>query len=108
MNPPSLHQEFVKTVAAIPPVEEDTTPDQSRRHYLLGIGTLANRLRDQLKAADMSELNFAKSFLTALDAKTTKYPSDHVFDPKTFPPRIPVCSVLLSPSLTDRLLPALL
>jgi hypothetical protein len=100
MNPPSLHQEFVKTVAAIPAVDGDTTPDQSRRHYLAGIGTLANRLRDQLKAADMSELNFAKSFLTALDAKATKYPSDHVFDPKTFPPRIPVCSVPQSSSLT--------
>jgi hypothetical protein len=100
MNPPSLHQEFVKTVAAIPAVDGDTTPDQSRRHYLTGIGTLANRLRDQLKAADMSELSFAKSFLTALDAKTTKYPSDHVFDSKTFPLRIPVCSAPQSSSLT--------
>jgi hypothetical protein len=99
MNPPSLHQGFARTVAAIPPVE-DTTPDQNRRQYLAGIGTIANRLRDQLKAADMSELNFAKSFLTALDAKTTKYPSDHAFDPKTFPLRIPVCSDPQSSSLT--------
>src|SRR5436305_10115492 len=90
MNSPSLHQEFVKTLAAIPAAHEDPAPDKSPRQYLAGIGTLANRLRSQLKAADMSELNFAKTFLTALDAKPTKYNSDHVFDPKTFATRIPV------------------
>lgn len=37
----------------------------------------------------MSELNFAKTFLGTLDAKNTKYKSDHVFDPKTFATRIP-------------------
>ena len=91
MNSPSLHQEFVKTVAAIPAAHEDPTPDKSPRKYLAGVGTLANRLRDQLKAADMSELNFAKSFLATLDAKSAKYSSDHVFDLKTFATRIPVC-----------------
>ncbi|ERF76520.1 hypothetical protein EPUS_08912 [Endocarpon pusillum Z07020] len=37
----------------------------------------------------MSELNFAKTFLQTLDAKSTKYPPNHVFDAKTFPTRIP-------------------
>jgi hypothetical protein len=90
MTSPSLHQEFLDTVAAIPPAPEETAPDRSPRNSLAGIGNLAKRLRDQLKAADMSELNFAKTFLTSLDVKTTKYPSDHVFDPKTFATRIPV------------------
>ena len=90
MNPPSLHQEFLNTVAAIPPAQEDTVPDRSPRNSLAGIGNLAKRLREQLKAADMSELSFAKTFLTTLDAKPTKYSSDYVFDPKTFATRIPV------------------
>src|SRR5436305_9576631 len=91
MNPPTLHQEFLNTVAAIPPSPEEAVPDRSPRNSLAGLGTLAKRLRDQLKAADMSELSFAKTFLTTLDAKTTRYSADHVFDPKTFETRIPVC-----------------
>jgi hypothetical protein len=90
MNPPSLHQEFLNTVAAIPPAAEDTVPDRSPQNSLAGVSNLAKRLRDQLKAADMSELSFAKTFLTTLDAKNRKYSSDHVFDPKTFTTRIPV------------------
>ncbi|KAF7510263.1 hypothetical protein GJ744_006959 [Endocarpon pusillum] len=37
----------------------------------------------------MSELNFAKTFLQTLDAKSSKHPANHVFDAKTFPTRIP-------------------
>jgi ubiquitin-like protein 4 len=37
----------------------------------------------------MSELNFARSFLTTLDSKATKYQPDHVFNPQTFATRIP-------------------
>jgi ubiquitin-like protein 4 len=37
----------------------------------------------------MGELQFAKQFLTSLDSKSTKYQSDHVFDPKDFQTRIP-------------------
>jgi hypothetical protein len=91
MNPPTLHQEFLNTFAAIPPAPEDTVPDRSPRNSLAGLGSLAKRLRDQLKAADMSELSFAKTFLTTLDAKNTKYSPNHVFDPKTFQTRIPLC-----------------
>jgi hypothetical protein len=101
MNPLNLHQESLNTVAATPPAEEDIVPDRSPRNGLAGIGNLAKRLRDQLKAADMSELNFAKTFLTTLDGKTTKYSPDHVFDPKTFATRIPVR--VRHPSLGDRL-----
>ncbi|KAJ9644427.1 uncharacterized protein PV06_06358 [Exophiala oligosperma] len=37
----------------------------------------------------MGDLQFAKQFLTSIDNKTTKYQSDHVFDPKTYQMRIP-------------------
>ncbi|KAL9621476.1 MAG: hypothetical protein Q9160_004119 [Pyrenula sp. 1 TL-2023] len=37
----------------------------------------------------MSETTYIKSFLQTLDSKPTKYPADHIFDSKTFPPRLP-------------------
>ncbi|KAL2423923.1 hypothetical protein ABEF95_009977 [Exophiala dermatitidis] len=37
----------------------------------------------------MGDLQFAKQFLTTLDNKPNKYPSDYAFDPKTFQMRIP-------------------
>jgi ubiquitin-like protein 4 len=37
----------------------------------------------------MSELQFAKSFLTTLDNKSTKYQPDHIFDPRTTALRVP-------------------
>jgi hypothetical protein len=37
----------------------------------------------------MGELQFAKTFLTTVDSKSTKYQADHVFDPKTFATRVP-------------------
>ncbi|EEH38750.1 hypothetical protein PAAG_08477 [Paracoccidioides lutzii Pb01] len=33
----------------------------------------------------MAELNFTKSFLTALDSRPVKLPADYVFDPQSFP-----------------------
>jgi len=59
------------------------------RPKLAGIALVPFLLLEQQKTANMSELNFAKSFLTTLDAKTTKYQPSHVFDPKTFGTRIP-------------------
>lgn len=38
----------------------------------------------------MTEVSFAKSFLSTLDNKNTKYQPDHQFDPATFGVRIPV------------------
>ena len=35
----------------------------------------------------MTELSFAKSFLTTLDSKTIKLQADHAADPKTFEPK---------------------
>jgi len=35
----------------------------------------------------MTELSFAKSFLTTLDSRPTKISAGHVEDPKTYPPR---------------------
>ncbi|KAI1506270.1 cell-cycle control medial ring component-domain-containing protein [Biscogniauxia marginata] len=35
----------------------------------------------------MTEVSFAKTFLTALDARPIKLSPDHVEDPKTYPPR---------------------
>ncbi|MCJ1382728.1 hypothetical protein MMC17_005841 [Xylographa soralifera] len=37
----------------------------------------------------MTELSFAKSFLSTLDSRPVKLPSDHAFDPKTFEPNGP-------------------
>ncbi|KAK5086160.1 hypothetical protein LTR70_008485 [Exophiala xenobiotica] len=37
----------------------------------------------------MTEVSFAKSFLTTLDNKPTKYQQDHIFDPATFGVRVP-------------------
>ncbi|OAP61530.1 hypothetical protein AYL99_03733 [Fonsecaea erecta] len=37
----------------------------------------------------MSDLQFAKQFLTSLDNKPNKYQPDHVFDPQTFQMRLP-------------------
>lgn len=35
----------------------------------------------------MTELSFAKTFLTTLDSKPTKLSEDHVEDPKNYPGR---------------------
>lgn len=52
------------------------------------------RLEDQKKrTANMTEVSFAKSFLTTLDNKPTKYQQNHIFDPNTFGVRIPVSAV---------------
>jgi hypothetical protein len=40
----------------------------------------------------MSEVNFAKVFLSTLDKKPIKLPADHVSDPKQYPNQSPVCS----------------
>ncbi|KAJ9642817.1 hypothetical protein H2201_008170 [Coniosporium apollinis] len=45
---------------------------------------LAGRLLPKKDA--MSEATFAKQFLTALDSRPIKLSSDHVADPKTYPP----------------------
>ncbi|MCJ1284253.1 hypothetical protein MMC26_003584 [Xylographa opegraphella] len=37
----------------------------------------------------MTELSFTKTFLSTLDSRPIKLPSDHVFDPKTFEPKGP-------------------
>lgn len=38
----------------------------------------------------MTEVSFAKSFLTALDSKPAKLPADYVEDPRNYPARTPV------------------
>lgn len=40
----------------------------------------------------MTEVAFAKSFLTTLDSKPTKYQADHVFDVASIGTRTPVGS----------------
>lgn len=35
--------------------------------------------------SEMSELSFAKQFLTALDSRPAKISADHVADPKNYP-----------------------
>ncbi|KAK2749144.1 hypothetical protein FQN57_006759 [Myotisia sp. PD_48] len=44
----------------------------------------------------MTELSFAKSFLSTLDSRPVKLPADHVFDPRTFAPRFPITLPRLS------------
>lgn len=39
----------------------------------------------------MSELAFAKSFLSSLDSRPIKIRADHVFDPERVGLRVPVC-----------------
>lgn len=40
----------------------------------------------------MSEVTFAKTFLSSLDRKPIKLPADHVSDPRKYPNQSPVCS----------------
>lgn len=44
------------------------------------------------REANMTEVAFAKSFLTTLDSKPTKYQADHVFDVASIGTRTPVGS----------------
>lgn len=39
----------------------------------------------------MSEVTFAKTFLSSLDKRPIKLPADHVSDPKKYPNQSPVC-----------------
>lgn len=39
----------------------------------------------------MSEVTFAKSFLSTLDKKPIKLAADHVSDPRKYPNQSPVC-----------------
>jgi hypothetical protein len=64
------------------------------KDYLVKLASIAllrnlQRLEQERQAANMSELQFAKQFLTSVDAKNTKYQLDHVFDLKTFATRVP-------------------
>lgn len=43
----------------------------------------------------MTEVSFARSFLSALDARPIKISADHVEDPKTYPARGPVSRLSL-------------
>lgn len=45
----------------------------------------------------MSELAFAKSFLSSLDSRPIKLRADHVFDPERVGLRVPVCLLLEFP-----------
>ena len=47
----------------------------------------------------MSEVNFAKVFLSTLDKKPIKLPADHVSDPKQYPNQSPVCSDFSYPQI---------
>ena len=38
----------------------------------------------------MSEVTFAKTFLSSLDRKSIKLPADHVSDPRNYPNQSPV------------------
>jgi hypothetical protein len=45
-----------------------------------------------LRIRTMTELSFAKSFLTTLDSRPNKISAEHVEDPKTYPARGAVSS----------------
>ena len=50
-----------------------------------------NRLEEEKRRkANMTEVAFAKTFLTTLDSKPAKYQANHVFDPEKFGLRYPV------------------
>jgi hypothetical protein len=44
--------------------------------------------------AGMTELAFARQFLTALDSRPIKLSSDHVADPKNYPAQGAVCQIV--------------
>lgn len=46
----------------------------------------------------MSEVTFAKAFLTQLDRKPIRFPADYVSDPRTYPSQTPV-SIMTSTML---------
>lgn len=48
----------------------------------------------------MSEVTFAKSFLTTLDRRAIKLPSDHVSDPRKYPSQSAVWVEMMRPRLT--------
>jgi hypothetical protein len=48
----------------------------------------------------MTELSFAKSFLSTLDARPLKLPADHISDPKTFTPKGPYTLPRMSKPMT--------
>ena len=43
----------------------------------------------------MSELTFAKAFLSTLDSRPIKLRADHVFDPEQIGLRVPVSALIL-------------
>jgi hypothetical protein len=47
-----------------------------------------------LDIAAMSELSFARQFLSALDTRPIKLSSDHVADPHSYPAQGAVCAIL--------------
>jgi hypothetical protein len=50
-------------------------------------------LNNSLTMASMTELAFARQFLTALDSRPIKLSSDHVSDPKHYPAQGAVCAL---------------
>lgn len=50
----------------------------------------------------MTELTFAKSFLSTLDSRPIKLPSDHIADPKTFSPKGPYTLPRMPQPMTKR------
>lgn len=44
----------------------------------------------------MTELSFAKSFLSTLDSRSVKLQADYVADPKNYEPKGPVCPIVMT------------
>jgi hypothetical protein len=65
-----------------------------------GTNTLPKKLVQaaQAKRKEMTELSFAKAFLSSLDSKPVRIPYDYVVDPATMPIRGPVRVALALPS----------
>lgn len=65
-----------------------STTSQSRSTHTQSFFLTTSILIHNVK---MTELAFAKSFLSSLDTKPTKISADHVEDPRSYPARSAVC-----------------
>jgi len=99
---------FLQSISRPQPVPRHTsaTCTQSILAAFIFLKRLQELKEKERAEANMSELQFAKQFLTTLDSKTTKYQTNHVFDPKTFAVRVPVSPYNVLPRAESHANPA--
>lgn len=79
----------LRTDALYRPTNFLAIPHSTLAAFALRYSLLRLKPEAEAREANMGELQFAKTFLTTVDSKSTKYQPEHVFDPKTFATRVP-------------------